>query len=278
MNSIDYEKKVTFNTAMLSANGLIATGASDNTVRIWDAKTRRQVHICRGHKDQVNIVRWSHDNRFLASASSDGTVRVWDAKTGEQVDIYTVGVKTHILRWSHDNRFLASAGDDNKLHMWNPKDKDGEYVRICTGHEAKVNEVIWSYDQYFLASASDNGTVRIWDAMTGKQLHVCTGHEAKVNTVSWSCYQLFLASGSDDGTVRIWDTKTGQELKVCKKVCKADIDGQDTYHSVAWWQNNVLVSATNQNRMVSIWNVKDGTTVVESISIGELTSVNMPVS
>ncbi|MEM9569739.1 MAG: hypothetical protein AAF900_02220 [Bacteroidota bacterium] len=47
-------------------------------MRVWEAKTGRQVQICQGHDSFVNSVSWSHDDRFLASASFDETVRVWD--------------------------------------------------------------------------------------------------------------------------------------------------------------------------------------------------------
>ena len=55
----------------------------NKTVRIWSAKTGKEVRQCLGHNGGVNSVSWSHDDAHLATASSDWTVRIWDAKTGK---------------------------------------------------------------------------------------------------------------------------------------------------------------------------------------------------
>jgi hypothetical protein len=68
---------------------LLATGGSDETVRIWDAESGRLLHTLAGHVDWVANLAFNPDNRFLASGSADGTVRIWNAATGAAVALLT---------------------------------------------------------------------------------------------------------------------------------------------------------------------------------------------
>ena len=57
----------------------VASASSDNTVKLWDARTGQELLTLRGHGSTVRAVRFTADGRKLVSASHDGTVRVWDA-------------------------------------------------------------------------------------------------------------------------------------------------------------------------------------------------------
>ncbi len=56
----------------------VVSGSEDKTVRLWDAKTGKQLLVLRGHTDAVSSVAFSPDGHRIASASKDKTVKVWD--------------------------------------------------------------------------------------------------------------------------------------------------------------------------------------------------------
>jgi WD40 repeat protein len=61
-----------------SAQGDRIAGADHGgTARVWDAVTGRELHVLRGHTNQVKGVEFSRDGRTLYTSSLDGTVRVW---------------------------------------------------------------------------------------------------------------------------------------------------------------------------------------------------------
>ncbi|MDR1981110.1 MAG: hypothetical protein LBQ39_05755, partial [Tannerellaceae bacterium] len=54
----------------------------DNTITIWDAESRRDLRILRGHQYSVLSVAYSPDGRHIVSGSWDNTIKIWDAESG----------------------------------------------------------------------------------------------------------------------------------------------------------------------------------------------------
>ena len=63
----------------------IATGSTDNTIKIWDAASKTELRTLVGHTSNVESMDFSPDGKLLASASEDGGTILWDAETGEQL-------------------------------------------------------------------------------------------------------------------------------------------------------------------------------------------------
>ena len=94
-----------------------ASGANDDTVRIWDAQSGEELLCLRGHEDSVKSVAFSPDGRCIASGAKDGTVRVWDAQSGQE--LLCLRGQEGIIRsvaFSRDGRRIASgAWDMNQM-------------------------------------------------------------------------------------------------------------------------------------------------------------------
>jgi WD40 repeat protein len=54
----------------------IVSGSADTTVRLWDAKTGKELAKLEGHRKVVSSVAFSPDGVHIISGSFDGTVRV----------------------------------------------------------------------------------------------------------------------------------------------------------------------------------------------------------
>jgi WD40 repeat protein len=69
----------TVNSVAFSPDGrLLASGSSDQTIKLWEVASGREVRTLSGHTYVVWSVAFSPDGRLLASGSGDITIKLWD--------------------------------------------------------------------------------------------------------------------------------------------------------------------------------------------------------
>jgi WD40 repeat protein len=100
----------------------LATGGAENTVKIWDVQTGRELlPTLRGHHGEVYTLAFSPvgDGRWVASAGEDSAVKIWDSHTGTLVR--TLRGHTGLvssLAFSPDGRRLVSGSRDHTVKVW----------------------------------------------------------------------------------------------------------------------------------------------------------------
>ena len=62
----------------------LASGSSDQTVKVWDAATGQETLTLKGHTSVVASVAFSPDGKRIVSGSGDQTLKVWDASSGQE--------------------------------------------------------------------------------------------------------------------------------------------------------------------------------------------------
>ena len=73
---------------LVPRNGPIATGGSDNVVRLWDRETGQQVAQLSGHTGTIAALAF--DGTRLYSGGFDTTVRIWQFESGAENPTRTV--------------------------------------------------------------------------------------------------------------------------------------------------------------------------------------------
>lgn len=121
-------EKVVLDVDYSSASKLLATGHSDNTIRLWDPRSEEGTNVklsLRGHGAWVSSVCWAKNSEFaLCSGSYDSTVRVWDIRSKEP--LYTVEAedkskKDKVLSVDWDNDKIISGGEEKQLKIYSAK-------------------------------------------------------------------------------------------------------------------------------------------------------------
>ena len=110
----------------------LASGSSDNTIRLWDTKTRRRKATFAGHTRRVRAVAFSPDGNTLASTSEDDTVRLWNLRTRRFKRTLTGHTDTgRTVAFSPDGKVLASGSADSTILLWDTH--TGQILKTLTG-------------------------------------------------------------------------------------------------------------------------------------------------
>jgi WD40 repeat protein len=55
----------------------VASGSFDQTIRIWDSSTGRELKTLRGHIDGVTALAFAADGKTLISGGNDHLIKFW---------------------------------------------------------------------------------------------------------------------------------------------------------------------------------------------------------
>ena len=136
----------------------VATASYDNTARLWDVETEKQIQRLE-HDGSVYGVAFSPDGKKLATASSDSSARLWDVRTGKQIQRLEHDRSVNAVAFSPDGQKLATASSDSSARLWDVR--TGKQLQRLE-HDRSVNAVAFSPDGQKLATASDDKTACIW--------------------------------------------------------------------------------------------------------------------
>ncbi|MGI9167163.1 MAG: eIF2A-related protein [Pyrinomonadaceae bacterium] len=227
----------------------LASGSVDNTVKLWEVATGREVRTLTAHTRGVKAVAFSHDGRSLVTGALDNTVRLWDVASGREMRRLDGCGSVSALALSDDGRFLASGNMEKTIKLWNTA--NGDELRSLTGHLGSITTLAFNPDSSYLASGSADGTIKLWDVAFGRSIRSLTGHRERVRAVAFSSDGQLLASGSDDAKVKIWKVKDGREQRTLagngKKILTVFFRGE----------GQELLSGSS-DQVIKVWEIASG--------------------
>ena len=191
----------------------ILTGSSDNTARLWETSSGRQLHVLQGHDGNVVAVAFSPDGRRILTGSWDGTARLWEISSGRQLRVLQGHERNvTVVAFSPDGSSILTGSWDHTARLWDSA--NGLQLYILQGHDDYVTAVAFSPNGSQILTGSLDGTARLWEASNEQQVHVLQGHDGPVTTVAFSPDGSHILTGSWDYTARTWEASNGRQLHV----------------------------------------------------------------
>jgi WD40 repeat protein len=96
----------------------VATGGTDEMIRIWSVADGRPLSTRMEHGGQVRRVSFSPDGRFIVSVGLNGTVRFWDSHTGRSEAMLDLHTSAMQAVFDSDARRVAIVGFGGEVRVW----------------------------------------------------------------------------------------------------------------------------------------------------------------
>lgn len=224
----------------------LATGSSDNTVRLWRVSDGQLLKILLGHTKEVSSVAFSPDGQLLASGSYDWTILIWHIPSG-QLQMSSPSNWVSQIAFSPDGQMLASTG--NYTEFWNVSDRKVIWSSIKVGGAS----LAFSPDGKTLVLGGDGiDLIRVSD---GSILNTLGKKGDSIESVAFSPDGQILASYERGAPVNLWRVSDWTLLRTLKGV-------EVGYGNLAFSPDSkTLVLADNAylfENAILLWNVSDG--------------------
>lgn len=255
--------------AFLRDGKTVASAGGDNSIKLWDIETGRQVKSLTGHTRYVLSVAVSR-NGTLVSGGLDNTINLWNVETGQLIRSLQGHTSViYSVAFSPDGKTVASGSGDNTIRLWNAE--SGVQIRSLEGHTDQVFSVIFSPDGKTVASGSIDGTVKLWDVETGRLLKSLEGHTDEVLSVAFSPNGRMLASAGKDNIIKLWDVNSGTPLR--------SLEGHTALiYALAFFPDGKVLASAGGDNTIRLWDVSTGaplkslqghTSYIKSIELSE---------
>jgi WD40 repeat protein/serine/threonine protein kinase/tetratricopeptide (TPR) repeat protein len=194
-------------------------------VKVWDARTGKELFELKGHTGDVSNVSFSPDGARIVTVGGDlgmpDEMKVWDAVKGGPALLELKGsMGTYRgASFSPDSTRIVTYSFDGIATVLDAR--TGAILLELKRTRAAQDSVIISQG-FMSASFSPDGTrivtsggfsgsgeATVWDARTGAHLVDLEGHTGLVMSAAFSPDSTRIVTGSADGTIKTWDARTG---------------------------------------------------------------------
>jgi WD40 repeat protein len=189
---------------------LLATGAMDGQIRLWNVADGTQIIAWQAHDDWIRCVSFSSDGKLIASCGNDRMVRIWDSQTAKCLKIFR-GHTDWV--WSVyfvlGKRLVVSASSDRTAKVWSLD------LGVCVYTFHEPDREVWSFafsnnGQTLATGGADS--IRLWNVWTNQCIKTFDESSTRVRTLAFSPDGKTLVGSNDNQSIKTWDVESGKCL------------------------------------------------------------------
>lgn len=162
---VDKDGDLYIRSVCFSPDGkLLATGAEDRKIRVWDIENKKIKCSFDGHEQDIYSLDFSRNGRLIASGSGDKTVRLWDIESRGQIMVLSIEDGVTTVAMSPNGNYVAAGSLDKSVRVWDCS--SGyliERLEGAMGHKDSVYSVAFSPSGRELVSGSLDKTIKMWE-------------------------------------------------------------------------------------------------------------------
>jgi U3 small nucleolar RNA-associated protein 12 len=160
--SEDNNKSEVSRLASNGRTGLIASGHSDGTIRIFDYNSSQLKVTFSGHKSVVTALCFDGNGLRLASGGKDTEIVIWDV-TNESGLFRLKGHKGVVtqLQFMAQHNCILSSSKDTFIKFWDLNTQ--HCFKTLIGHKTEVSSFVLFNNDLRLISGANDSELRVWN-------------------------------------------------------------------------------------------------------------------
>jgi serine/threonine protein kinase/WD40 repeat protein len=226
------------------------SGSRDQSVRLWDVASGRELRSLTGHEGPINGVAISPDGRLALAGGENKIVHMWEVDTGKEQRRFK-GFRGAVngVAFAADGRHALSASREKVAHLWDMSTgKDLRHFR----HAGEVLAVAAAPRSSRAITVGRDATGRLWSL--GDSREICRFRKPPgtvITCVAIAPDDNSALFGCSDNLIHHWDLRSESEL--CQL---AGHTGGVT--SVAFSPDGTRVLSGSRDRTVRLWDAATG--------------------
>ncbi len=182
-------------------------------VRVWQARTGRQIGSPLSHPAAITALELSPDGMLLFAGSVDGLVYRHHVQSGAPAgEPFRHESAVSQLALSPDGAILLVGAAGHGSRLWDVS--EGQPIGSPLPHEVTITATLFNRDGTRALTAGSDGTIQFWESRTARSLGTLVhpgDNRAHANQVSHATFgpdARTLLTCSYDGTAKLWDVAT----------------------------------------------------------------------
>jgi len=232
-------------------------GGEDNTVRIWNVQTGRELHVLRGHELPVGGVAFTNDGRFLTSVSGDA-VKMWDVAAGTELG-------------SQKTKYEKSGGEKlGSMSIFGSSKQEKQQQQRFKNFRLSASKIGLSANGQVAAIGQPDKAIKIYDAQSGRELRELSfkaSPQTENSSLAFSADATLVAFAKTSELVCVQEAVTGRE-RFCINAGLSKTPQRVQFSSDGRW----LVTATANSTTLKLWDATTGQLIRELNTPGDPTT------